>query len=110
MAAFTDLTPQQVAQLQAFDDQYRPLMGQIAQLLGKLQTLDDAWTGGVSATHASLDAGTVLGLNINYPGAQPLTSDSVIANMTAFEGALASFYALSNRQAYILAAGLAAAL
>lgn len=109
MADFTSLSADQVARLQAFMDSYRATQGRISQLLRQIQTLDDAWLGGIQEIVAKqLDAGTVLGVTTAMPGAAPLTSDSVITNMTNLEGALASFYQQANRQAYILAAGLQA--
>lgn len=106
MASYDSLTDDQKAQVQAFMDVYRPLLGNIARMFTKIQQMDDAWTGGISAILDILDTGTVLQTTTGLNGAAPLVVDAVKGTIADLEAALAGFNTLANRQAYIRAAGL----
>ncbi len=93
-------------QVQAFMDAYRPMMGAAARLLKQIQSLEDAWNGGVSALVAA-NPDPIPDTTTGLAGAAPLTATEVTATMQDFAQALTGFNSDANRQAYIKAAGLA---
>lgn len=103
---YADLTTDQKAQVQAFMDVYRPILGQVARIFAQTAGMENAWNGSISALVTSLDAGAIVAAPTGLAGAAPLTRESVITTMGNFAAALASFNTDTMRQGYINAAGL----
>lgn len=91
--------------VQAFMDAYRPLLGATSRLLKQMQSVEDAWNGGVKDL-VGADADPVSETTTGLAGAQSLTGAEVTATMADFSNALLAFNADANRQAYVKAAGL----
>lgn len=103
---YADLTADQKAQVQAFMDVYRPILGQVARIFAQVAGMENAWNGSISALVTGLDANAIVDTTTGLAGAAPLTRESIITTMGNFQQALASFNTDSMRQGYINAAGL----
>jgi hypothetical protein len=104
---WASLTPAQQTSMQAYMDTFRPLIGQVARVFAAAQTMDAAWTGFIQPIVTAMGAGQPIETTTGLAGAQVLTTDMLSLAMADLEAALASYNALTNRQLYIAAAGLA---
>jgi hypothetical protein len=72
-----------------------------------MANVDAAWTGGVSALVAKLQAADTIDCPTGLAGAQQVLASDVASMMAQIEQALGAFNTLTNRQNYIKFAGLA---
>ena len=106
MAQWSDLTPVQQQQIQAYMSLLRSSVGAYARLLKDIQKLKDAGDGGLTALIATINTG-----NINdttgLSGADTLNATDVATISTTLFNALSGNYKLADREFYIRIVGLA---
>jgi hypothetical protein len=122
MSTFASLDSATKARVQqAVDTLYRPLMGQVAKLLGSAVVASDAFLAspsGATSTPQSPAADSILGIlaaldsgqvvpigGSGLAGAQPLVKDQITGNTVNLLTVLAQFNTDAARQSYALAAG-----
>jgi hypothetical protein len=105
MAAYTDLTAEQQAQLQAFANIWRSHIGMIYSEFQKIENIESSWNASVSAMVTALDANTLIPNTSGLAGAGGVTRETMIASLTDFATALASYNDPHHRMFAALVAG-----
>jgi len=110
--AYSDLTPEQKASVQALSAVVRPLAGDFSRLLEEFQAVVAYYVGNVETVLAALDAGDAIPNETDLAGAQSLTKSQFVnlvgymisASATA-DGAAGSYNTNYHRALYAAACG-----
>ena len=102
---FTELKPEQQAQIIAFMSVFRPNVGLIARVMNKFAQMDGLWVTNISPLMAALDPGEVIPDPTGLAGAAPLMHEQVAGIMADVESVLKEHNAPANRAAFVIVAG-----
>ena len=106
MATYASLTAEQKARLSEYDLLARPLAGELAQLMTRLQACVDLYNNDVSAILTALDNGEVIPIEGGLADAAQMTDLDHVTLQSYYQGVV-TYNSAAHRANYVQAAGAA---
>lgn len=104
---YASLTPQQQAQLAAYDTLIRPALGELARVLGRMKAINNQYNANVSAILSSLTGTETVPNSTALAGAIDVTASEQITWTSYLQNLLANWGDDAHLQEYTKAAGAA---